>query len=62
MSKKNNVNPDYYKLRGRGRINEVVVEKRPAPVSPEKGKRARGTGGSAGSSAARERRAPKRST
>jgi hypothetical protein len=62
MSKKNDVNPDYYKLRGRGRINEVIVEKRPAPVTSEKGKPTRRTGGSARSTAPRERSAPERPT
>ncbi len=31
MSKKNNVNPDYYKQRGRDRVNEDVVGGKGAP-------------------------------
>jgi hypothetical protein len=33
MSKKNNVNPDYYKVRGRDRVNEDVVGGKGAPSS-----------------------------
>ena len=33
MSKKNNVNPDYYRLRGRDRVNEDVVGGKGAPSS-----------------------------
>jgi len=47
---------------GGGAVNEVIVEKRPAPVSSEKGKPARETGGSERSTAPRERRAPERPT
>ncbi len=40
MSKKNNVNPDYYKQRGRDRVNEDVVGGKGAPSSERDVRRA----------------------
>jgi hypothetical protein len=36
MSRKNNVNPDYYKVRGRDRVHEDVVGGKAAPSASER--------------------------